>query len=247
MPLIDLSQDIYEGMKVYPGHLKTVQFEHATHEETAPRFDSGFSFQTTGFLLNDNGPTHVDSFSHLDPDPAAETIEKMALDLFYGTAICLDVTGFAPRTDITAEDLDASLAKSGQELRRGDIVLFHTATWNRYAGDRRYLSEFPGLGAAASEWIVERGVKTFGVDSPTPDNPASTSYPVPHDVPARAHHPLREPRQPRQGREHPLHLHRLPAQAAGRPRRPDPRRRTGRRTGHRLTHTQRPSTLGPMI
>ena len=71
MRIIDLSQDIYEGMKVYPGHLKTVQFEHATHEETAPRFDSGFSFQTTGFMLNDNGPTHVDSFSHLDPDPSA--------------------------------------------------------------------------------------------------------------------------------------------------------------------------------
>jgi hypothetical protein len=70
MRIIDLSQDIYEGMKVYPGHLKTVQFEHTTHEETAPRFDSGFSFQTTGFILNDNGPTHVDSFSHLDPDPS---------------------------------------------------------------------------------------------------------------------------------------------------------------------------------
>jgi hypothetical protein len=48
MRIIDLSQDIYEGMKVYPGHLKTVQFEHATHEETAPRFEGGFSFQTTG-------------------------------------------------------------------------------------------------------------------------------------------------------------------------------------------------------
>jgi hypothetical protein len=56
MQIIDLSQDIYEGMKVYPGHLKTVQFEHATHEETAPRFEGGFSFQTTGFILNDNGP-----------------------------------------------------------------------------------------------------------------------------------------------------------------------------------------------
>jgi hypothetical protein len=89
MQLIDLSQDIYEGMKVYPGHLKTVQFDHAIHEETAPRFDSGFSFQTTGFMLNDNGPTHVDSFSHLDPDPSAETIDKMALELFYGTAVCL--------------------------------------------------------------------------------------------------------------------------------------------------------------
>src|SRR5579875_2103085 len=81
MKIVDLSQDIYEGMKVYPGHLKTVQFEHATHEETAPRFDSGFSFQTTGFILNDNGPTHVDSFSHLGPDPAADTIDKMPLDL----------------------------------------------------------------------------------------------------------------------------------------------------------------------
>ena len=35
MRIVDLSQDIYEGMKVYPGHLKTVQFEHATHEEAA--------------------------------------------------------------------------------------------------------------------------------------------------------------------------------------------------------------------
>jgi Putative cyclase len=38
-------------------------------------------------------PTHVDSFSHLDPDPTAQTIEQMPLDLFYGTAVCLDVTG----------------------------------------------------------------------------------------------------------------------------------------------------------
>ncbi len=67
--LIDLSQPIYEGMKVYPGHLKTVTFQHVTHEETAPRFTSDFSFQTWGFMLNDNGPTHVDSFSHLDPRP----------------------------------------------------------------------------------------------------------------------------------------------------------------------------------
>ena len=75
--LIDLSQPIYEGMKVYPGHLKTVTFQHATHEETAPRFTSDFSFQTLGFMLNDNGPTHVDSFSHLDPDPEAQTIDEM--------------------------------------------------------------------------------------------------------------------------------------------------------------------------
>lgn len=177
MRIVDLSQDIYEGMKVYPGHLKTVQFEHATHQETAPRFDSGFSFQTTGFMLNDNGPTHVDSFSHLDPDPAAQTIDQMALDLFYGPAVCLDVSRFAPRTDITAADLDLIEAQAPVEVRPGDIVLFHTGAWNRFAGDARYLTDFPGLGESACEWIVRRQVKTFGVDSPTPDNPASASYP----------------------------------------------------------------------
>jgi len=175
--LVDLTQDIYEGMKVYPGHLKTVQFEHATHEETAARFDSGFSFQTTGFILNDNGPTHVDSFSHLDPDPSAESIEKMPLTLFYGSAVCLDVTEFAPRTDITSADLERIENDAPVEVQPGDIVLFHTATWNRFAGDKRYLTDFAGLGESASEWIVERQIKTFGVDSPTPDNPASTRYP----------------------------------------------------------------------
>jgi kynurenine formamidase len=175
--LVDLSQDIYQGMQVYPGHLKTVVFEHARHDETAPRFDGGFSFQTTGFLINDNGPTHVDSFSHLDPDPDALSIDRMPLELFYGPAVCLDVSEFAPRTDITAEDLDAVEADAGMAVRAGDILLLHTGTHARFAGDGRYLTDFPGLGESASAWIAARGVKTFGVDSPTPDNPTSTTYP----------------------------------------------------------------------
>lgn len=175
--LIDLSQDIYEGMKVYPGHLKTVVFQHATHSETAPRFDSGFSFQTLGFMLNDNGPTHVDSFSHLDPDPGAQTIDKMSLDLFYGPAVCVDVSHVAPKTDITGADLDSALTASGLGLESGDMLFLYTATFDRHHGTDEYLSEFPGLGESGAEWIVEKGVKTFGVDSPTPDNPVSTSYP----------------------------------------------------------------------
>ena len=32
--LIDLSQEIYQGMNVYPGHLKTVVWDHHQHWET---------------------------------------------------------------------------------------------------------------------------------------------------------------------------------------------------------------------
>ncbi|MPZ54825.1 MAG: cyclase family protein [Acidimicrobiia bacterium] len=176
--LVDLSQDIYEGMMVYPGHLKTVTFQHATHEETAPRFDSGFSFQTLGFMLNDNGPTHVDSFSHLDPGEGAQTIDQMPLELFYGPALCLDVSMVAPRTDITATHLDAALEASALDVVDGDMCFFYTATYDRHRGTPEYLSEFAGLGESAAEWIVDRGIKIFGVDSPTPDNPDSRSYPA---------------------------------------------------------------------
>jgi kynurenine formamidase len=177
MHIIDLSQDIYQDMMVYPGHSKTAMWQHATHEETAERFIGGFSFQTLAFTMNDNGPTHVDSFSHLDPSPDALSIDEMPLDLFYGPAVCLDVSDVAPRTDITPDHLRQANEASAAKVQRGDILLLHTADWNRYAGDRRYLTEFPGVGPAAAEWIVEAGVKTFGVDSPTPDNPASREYP----------------------------------------------------------------------
>jgi kynurenine formamidase len=176
--LIDLSQPIYEEMKVYPGHLKTVTFQHATHEETAPRFEGGFSFQTLGFMLNDNGPTHVDSFSHLDPDPSAQSIDQMPLELFYGPALCIDVSAVPEQTDITPEHIGAALQAAGLQVQRGDMLFFYTATYDRYAATKEYLSNFAGLGAEAAEWIVANGVKTFGVDSPTPDNPMSKSYPV---------------------------------------------------------------------
>ena len=177
MRLVDLSQNIYEGMKVYPGHLKTVTFQHVTHDETAPRFEGGFSFQTWGFMLNDNGPTHVDSFSHLDPDPAAPTIDQMPLELFYGEAVCVDVSEVPIQTDITPRDIEAGLDRARLEVRSGDMVFFYTATYDRHGGTPQYLTDFAGLGAEASQWIVDRGVKTFGVDSPTPDNPISKTYP----------------------------------------------------------------------
>jgi kynurenine formamidase len=41
--IIDLSQEIYQDMPVYPGHLKTVIWTHASHEEIGRQFGTGFS------------------------------------------------------------------------------------------------------------------------------------------------------------------------------------------------------------
>lgn len=175
--LIDLSQEIYQGMYVYPGHLKTVIWEHHSHEETKKNFEGGFSYQSRGLLMSDHGPTHVDALSHLDPRPEAPPIDKMQLDLFYGDAVCIDVSHKEPQTYINADDMDAAAARLSVEIRRGDILLFYTGTFNRYHGSSEYLSLYPGLDEAASLWLVEKGIKTFGVDSPSPDNPISRTYP----------------------------------------------------------------------
>ena len=69
--IVDLSQPIYKGMPVYPGHLATVVFDYHTHAETLGKFKSDLSYATKGLILSDHGPTHVDSISHFDPADGA--------------------------------------------------------------------------------------------------------------------------------------------------------------------------------
>ncbi len=175
--LIDLSQEIFDGMLVYPGHLKTMIWAHHIHEETAVRFEGGFSYASKGLFLSDHGPTHVDALSHLDPSPDAPSIDQMPLDTFFGPGLAIDVSHVAPRTDITVADLEAALAASTARLEPHMVLLLHTGTFARHGGQPPYLSDYPGLGAEASEWIAAQQVRAFGVDAPSPDNPASRSYP----------------------------------------------------------------------
>jgi kynurenine formamidase len=174
--LVDLSQEIYQGMGVYPGHLKTVIWEHASHEETAKLFEGGFSFQSSGLLLCDHGPTHVDAISHLDPRPTAPAIDAMPLETFYGPGTCIDVSHVEPPDYVTAQDLDTALGDA--QLDPGDALLLRTGDFERHAGTPAYTRQYTGLDESGANWLRDRGVKIFGVDSPSPDNPISRTYPV---------------------------------------------------------------------
>lgn len=177
MEFIDISQEIYQGMQVYPGHLKTVIWDFATHEETAKNFEGGFSFRSQGLLMSDHGPTHVDAISHLDPRDEAPAIDAMPLETFFGDATCLDLSAKGPQTYISANDMEDAAQAAGDALGPGMILLIRTGTFERYHGTPEYTSQYPGLDESGTRWLIERGVKAFGVDSPSPDNPISKSYP----------------------------------------------------------------------
>jgi kynurenine formamidase len=173
--LVDLSQEIYQGMGVYPGHLKTVIWEHASHEETSKLFEGGFSFQSSGIMMCDHGPTHVDAIKHLDPRDGAPGIDEMPLETFYGPGTCIDVSHVEPPDYVTAGDLERALTVA---LDPGDALLLRTGAFERYGGTPQYTRHYTGLDESGAAWLRDRGVKIFGVDSPSPDNPISRTYPV---------------------------------------------------------------------
>ncbi|MGI8712403.1 MAG: cyclase family protein [Solirubrobacteraceae bacterium] len=176
--IVDLSQEIYQGMPVYAGHLETKVWQHHRHEDTAANFDSEFSYQSLGLTVCDHGPTHVDAISHLDPRAGALRIDEMPLDTFWGEGIALDISDLGTREYCTAQRLDRALADSPVALRPGDVLLLRTGAADRHEGTTEYATEYGGLDQSAADWLRDHRPKIFGVDSPSPDAPGDRIYPV---------------------------------------------------------------------
>jgi kynurenine formamidase len=104
--IIDLTQEIYQGMPVYPGHLKTVVWTHLSHEECQRQLGTGFSYETRGIMFCDHGPTHIDSVSHLSRDPKAPSVDKIPLEHCITSAIGLDVSDIPQKTQFGREKIE---------------------------------------------------------------------------------------------------------------------------------------------
>jgi len=176
--IIDLSQEIYQGMPVYPGHVKTVIWEHHTHKETLKSIGTGFSYTTRGLLLCDHGPTHVDAINHIDPSEDAKSIDQLPLELFYTEGICLGLTHIEPLTQISKTDLEDALKKSGLEIKKRDTVLLNLGHYAKKYGTEAWLYEYAGLSREATEWLADKGVVNVGIDAPSIDMPRDKTYPA---------------------------------------------------------------------
>ena len=69
----------------------------------------------------------------------------------------------------------ADLEKATPKIQRGDIVLIDTGWHRKYSDSIEYFGHAPGLSKAAAQWLVKKGVKTVGVDTPQIDHPLATS------------------------------------------------------------------------
>lgn len=109
--------------------------------------------------------THVDAPAHLVP--GGKTIDQIAPERFYGTAVVLDL----PRSDngaVTASELQAA----EPAVQEGDIVVISTGWGGRY-GEAVYSSHHPYLTTDAADWLVQRGVRMLAMDVQSVDLPHS--------------------------------------------------------------------------
>ena len=66
-----------------------------------------------------------------------------------------------------------------ERLQGAEFVLLRTG-WSARWGREDYFRGFPCLTGEAARWLVEHGVRGFGVDTCSVDPPDSTALPVHH-------------------------------------------------------------------
>lgn len=175
LKLVDLSQEIFQGMSVFPMHQPTFIMTNMTHEENmAATGSKKLGFSARNLLISEHGGTHSDGVWEYRKE--GPTIDRMPLEYFWGSAICVDLSFVPFSRSIEPKDLEKALKASGQELMRGDIFLMYTAHYDRNFGTDKWQTEYSGLNYAAAKWLAEKGVVNIGVDAPAIDHPADIDF-----------------------------------------------------------------------
>jgi arylformamidase len=142
---IDVSVPVRAGMFHWPGspEVAVSQIEHLRRGDVAT---------TSALSLGVHTGTHVDAPGHFILD--AGGVDAIGLDRLMGPARVLDMDELGR---IRPNDLE------GRDIRRGDRLLFKTRN-SRFWKDKDFRPDYTCLTPEAAHWLVERGVRTVGID-----------------------------------------------------------------------------------
>ncbi|CAL2082446.1 Cyclase [Tenacibaculum sp. 190524A02b] len=178
--IIDLSQDIFEGMPVYNGLPQVKMSVHNTHEEW-----NGIENPTTNtpsvykLELGEHTGTHVDALNHMAAEHKGKSIDTMPLSMFYTEGICLDFSNKGLRELITSNEIKETLAKTGLQIKKGDTVLLYTNHYRKHFNTENWKNG-PGITAECARWLGEQKIAAFGVETMSPGVPKISNKEVHH-------------------------------------------------------------------
>ena len=75
---------------------------------------------------------------------------------------------FGAGTEFNSEEIAGAAKAQGIEIRKGDVVIFHTGWLSKIWTDKAtYLSKQPGLGVDGARYLIRKGVVLIGIDART--------------------------------------------------------------------------------
>jgi kynurenine formamidase len=168
LEIIDLSQEIFTGMPVFPGLPEVTITMCASHEEWDGIFDSDVVSPAVNRLeLGEHTGTHVDAINHMARQFRGQSIETMPLTMFYTEGICLDLSHKGLRELIEPADLEHALSEADLEIKQGDTVLLYTDHYRRTFGTDDW-DNGPGISVDAARWLGQQKIAAFGVETMSP-------------------------------------------------------------------------------
>lgn len=168
LEIIDLSQEIFTGMPVFPGLPEVNISVHQSHEELEGITDSDVVSPAVNRLeLGEHTGTHVDAINHMGREYREQSIDMMPLTTFYTEGICLDLSHKGLRELIEIADLELALRNARLEIKRGDTVLLYTDHYRRAFGTDNW-HKGSGVSADAARWLGEQEIAAFGVEPAAP-------------------------------------------------------------------------------
>lgn len=117
--------------------------------------------------------THLDYTFHYGSKSEgreSKTAEEIPLEWCYQWGVKLDLSYKMPQELILAEDIEKALENIGYRLKPMDIVLIYTGAYKLY-GTPKYFTDYPGIDISAIDYLLDSGVKVFGVDTMGIDMP----------------------------------------------------------------------------
>ncbi len=176
--VVDLSLVMTDNMPAHKLFQSPVILPALSHEQTKD-FGLGvpedkMTFATNYLGVLDHVGTHVDAFYHTNPD--GDSVDEMPLEMFFGKAVCFDLTHVPDLGEIDVEDLEAAEEKCGVRVA-GHIVLLNTGLHKRHYPNPEVVRSNPGLTAEATHWLADRGSKAHGVEGPSTDMPSNDLFP----------------------------------------------------------------------
>lgn len=148
---VDLTQELANGMPVYPG-------------DPQPSFERAKTIAKNGVNISDlklgsHTGTHVDAPLHFVE--GGKSVDQLPVNQLIGEALVVDFSFKKMGEGITASDLKKALDE--KELNDGEIIICFTGCSDHW-GDPKVNSNFTYLTGEGAKYLVSRKVRAVGID-----------------------------------------------------------------------------------